>query len=461
MAARATCHEAERVAGDDAEGTALRVEMRAQDRQTLVSFRDVLLRWMKEPSATRFGQEAGGPLLISLEELEAQTVKFLLRVSWAPHDADPMQPPNVSALSGAESLAVPLPSGAAPAIALPLPTDHADSALPIEIAESASSVAGRLTETAGTRRQLVFFEGLSTDEGHGILAPGWQSQQSDADLIAHAERFRRAIPPAWLRTMHAIQRRSAQAGELTLRAVEGIRGFTRAVTRTLLGGIVGGTSAAFDRTIVLRIPAGDRWRQVSETLRRPAHPDAVPAQTMMRTGFAALAAALLVALTVLVVELRNGSRSTSESAATAVPPPRVASKALPAETLPSPAESAGTPAANSRVEERGSARKAAVNRAALVAAPVEPVVVSSVAQVPLGTLVVVSQPEGAEVFLNGILQGTTPLTMEGLRSGTHVLRLDYPGFDRWSWAVRVVANQRNRIAVSLQPQPQPRPPSVS
>jgi PEGA domain len=76
-------------------------------------------------------------------------------------------------------------------------------------------------------------------------------------------------------------------------------------------------------------------------------------------------------------------------------------------------------------------------------------------QTSRGTLVVKSEPEGAEVSINGVVQGRTPLTIRDVGAGSRVVRLDLPGYARWSWAVTVVADQRTPVTVKLQPEKRP------
>ena len=68
-----------------------------------------------------------------------------------------------------------------------------------------------------------------------------------------------------------------------------------------------------------------------------------------------------------------------------------------------------------------------------------------------GTLLVESDPEGAEVSINGVVQGRTPLVIRDLGAGTRVVRLELPGYEPWSWAVAVVANKRTPLTVKLRP----------
>ncbi|MEO7274868.1 MAG: PEGA domain-containing protein [Vicinamibacterales bacterium] len=69
-----------------------------------------------------------------------------------------------------------------------------------------------------------------------------------------------------------------------------------------------------------------------------------------------------------------------------------------------------------------------------------------------GTLLVKSDPQGAEVSINGVAHGRTPLLIRDLGAGSRVVRLDLPGYERWSWAVAVVANRRTPVTVKLQPE---------
>ena len=69
-----------------------------------------------------------------------------------------------------------------------------------------------------------------------------------------------------------------------------------------------------------------------------------------------------------------------------------------------------------------------------------------------GSLLVESDPQGAEVSINGVAQGRTPLVIRDLGAGSRVVRLELPGYERWSWAVAVVANKRTPLTVKLRPE---------
>jgi hypothetical protein len=70
----------------------------------------------------------------------------------------------------------------------------------------------------------------------------------------------------------------------------------------------------------------------------------------------------------------------------------------------------------------------------------------------VGTLLVDSKPSGAEVWINGVAHGRTPLNVSALPVGSRVVRLELPGYERWSWTVNIVANKRTPLQVKLQPE---------
>jgi hypothetical protein len=94
---------------------------------------------------------------------------------------------------------------------------------------------------------------------------------------------------------------------------------------------------------------------------------------------------------------------------------------------------------------------APTTRSPRVSAP--PAAARPVATAPafVGALHVTSQPQGAEVSLNGVRQGQTPLTIKRVRAGSRVVSLFLPGYERWSWSVAVVADRQTPLAVKLQP----------
>jgi hypothetical protein len=67
-----------------------------------------------------------------------------------------------------------------------------------------------------------------------------------------------------------------------------------------------------------------------------------------------------------------------------------------------------------------------------------------------GGLAVDSRPAGAKVFVDGKLVGTTPMSLPSVPAGSHAIRLERDGYQRWSSSVRVVASEQNRVTASLE-----------
>jgi hypothetical protein len=70
-----------------------------------------------------------------------------------------------------------------------------------------------------------------------------------------------------------------------------------------------------------------------------------------------------------------------------------------------------------------------------------------------GTLAVQSRPSGARVFVGGTAVGTTPIVLKDLPIGSRVVRLEAAGYQVWSSAVRVVANQQTQVTAILYREP--------
>ena len=67
-----------------------------------------------------------------------------------------------------------------------------------------------------------------------------------------------------------------------------------------------------------------------------------------------------------------------------------------------------------------------------------------------GSLQVLSRPAGAQVILDGQIVGKTPLTIPDVSAGSHDVRLELPGFNRWATTVEVPAGKPARVAASLE-----------
>jgi hypothetical protein len=67
-----------------------------------------------------------------------------------------------------------------------------------------------------------------------------------------------------------------------------------------------------------------------------------------------------------------------------------------------------------------------------------------------GGLTVESRPEGASVFVDGKMVGTTPLTIDSVAAGEHSVGLAREGYSRWASSVRVTTGERARVTASLE-----------
>ena len=68
-----------------------------------------------------------------------------------------------------------------------------------------------------------------------------------------------------------------------------------------------------------------------------------------------------------------------------------------------------------------------------------------------GSLAVSSSPTGAQVFLNGVPAGVTPLVLHDIPVGSRVVRIELDGHERWSAPTRIVANEETRLTAALRP----------
>jgi hypothetical protein len=67
-----------------------------------------------------------------------------------------------------------------------------------------------------------------------------------------------------------------------------------------------------------------------------------------------------------------------------------------------------------------------------------------------GALDVESRPPDAQVFLDGMLVGTTPFASARVGPGQHLIRLERNGYRRWLASVWIVRGERSRITASLE-----------
>jgi hypothetical protein len=54
------------------------------------------------------------------------------------------------------------------------------------------------------------------------------------------------------------------------------------------------------------------------------------------------------------------------------------------------------------------------------------------------------------VTVDGRVVGATPLTLKVVKAGSRVVRIESEGYERWSFAARVVANKVTQVVATLQ-----------
>ena len=96
------------------------------------------------------------------------------------------------------------------------------------------------------------------------------------------------------------------------------------------------------------------------------------------------------------------------------------------------------------------ARTPRLNARAAVSSPVRAPRQSAATQFH-GMLAVSSQPNGAEVLLNGTPVGRTPMVLNRVPAGSHAVFVRQDGYAPWSSSVRVVADQRTQVRPNLTP----------
>ena len=123
-----------------------------------------------------------------------------------------------------------------------------------------------------------------------------------------------------------------------------------------------------------------------------------------------------------------------------------------------PAQSLSVPLAReprARAKELASPKPTAragaapIERADAAAKPASPKP-SAVASAEAGTLLVESRPQGAAVTIDGRPAGTTPVSIEAVRAGSHAVRIERDGYRIWTAPVKVAAGEQNRVTASLE-----------
>ena len=83
---------------------------------------------------------------------------------------------------------------------------------------------------------------------------------------------------------------------------------------------------------------------------------------------------------------------------------------------------------------------------------VQPAMLSAATTTPLvleGSLVVESNPAGADVFIDGARVGTTPIVLPNQREGTRAVRVEAKGHEPWTTAVQIVTGREVSLRADL------------
>lgn len=73
----------------------------------------------------------------------------------------------------------------------------------------------------------------------------------------------------------------------------------------------------------------------------------------------------------------------------------------------------------------------------------------------LGSISVNSEPSGANVYLDGALKGTTPITISEISAGAHEIKIIKKDYKEWSKSISVSGGNASDISVSLSEAPTP------
>lgn len=207
---------------------------------------------------------------------------------------------------------------------------------------------------------------------------------------------------------------------------------------------------AVERSIIdvamLRAEMATLVASVDDINRRSLHASTIS----QRPRTAVAVAAMLVGIAIGVSGWMAWSGGAlDEKAAVTVP---VAAAELPPAIETPPVAQTMTPASTTTVASTTVASTAPPPAAVKKARPARvatPLPVPEVAYV--GTLSIDATPPGSQVFINRRAAGNTPLRVENLRAGSHLVWIERDGYRRWTQVVEVRSDRVSRVSVSLEP----------
>jgi hypothetical protein len=413
----ATLPDAIRADEDDVQParSVLHLEMQSGERRLLSLFASSFLKWIKDEAASSFARDAGAPAIISFDESarDAETATLHLTLTWSRSETEAL---------AARPLAVgPTPSHEPPALAP--------------------------RETPGSFLFTYDSETPIFDQSPA----GADVTMMMAAVLEQSERVRRSTPARHVAVWFpaALVAGAARGRDVLARWTEAAAGSAAGV---LDRGRTRGHQVAAIWYSGSRVALAHS-RSVVHLLR--TRPSAIV--TPMSWAAAALFVATAIYVQWPVDRPAAPSVAHGIAAAAATPPASQPAPVIAAQPQPSPA----VVTAEARPSEAGPLPTSGVAKAAQVipaasTSPSRTVNANPVNHVRqargyVGSLLVTSEPQGADVSVDGVPQGRTPLAIGNLNIGSRVVRVELPGHQRWSWAVSVVANRRTPIAVRLLP----------
>jgi hypothetical protein len=389
--------------------------MQAGERRLLSLFASSFLKWIKDEASSSFARDVGTPASISFDESarDAQTATLHLTLTWARSSTE----------ARAGSL---VPVG-------PLPSDDPEALAPRE-----------------TPASFLFTYDSETPVLDQSSADAADVTMMMAAVLEQSQRVRRATPvrdlPDWIPA--PLVAGAARGRQVLAGWTDAASASTAAVVDRSLPRVRHVAAACSSSRLVLLAHA----QSVVHLLRSRPSAGIKPVSWAAAGLFAA--SVIYVGWPLAMPATQPVARGIAASNPGASQPATMMAKqtekspaALVANAHPTEAE----PLATSGVVHAAAAIPAAsvnpsrgtANATRVKAAPQDLGYV--------GSLLVTSEPEGADVSVDGIPQGRTPLAITNLHIGSRVVRLELPGHQRWSWAVSVVANRKTPIAVRLVP----------
>ena len=70
-----------------------------------------------------------------------------------------------------------------------------------------------------------------------------------------------------------------------------------------------------------------------------------------------------------------------------------------------------------------------------------------------GSLYLLSDPSGSNIYLDSVYKGITPMTISNVAAGTHILEIDHSGYYDWRSTVEVPSGGTRTVSATLNPMP--------